>query len=103
MKKRLSTNTDDTIPQSWSIQKSETGLDVSNFVAQTAKKLVREKGILSTPNLYPSHSITLTKIDLVVSFYASDESSRLMAGMKDFISVKQPNGNIQKRLILSNL
>jgi hypothetical protein len=36
----------------------------------------------------------------------SDESSRLMLGMKDFVSVKQPDGNrvhIQKRLILSNL
>ena len=34
---------------------------MSNFMARTAKKLVREKGILSTPNPKPSHSITQTK------------------------------------------
>ena len=32
---------------------------MSNFMAQTAKKLVREKGILSTLNPKPSHSITI--------------------------------------------
>ena len=64
------------------------------------------RGILSTPNPKPSHSITQTKVDLVVSFYESDESSWLMPGMKDFVSVKQLDGkrvHIQKRLILSNL
>ena len=59
---------------------------MSNFMAWTAKKLVREKGILSTPNPKASHSITQTKVDLV-SFYESDESSWLMPGMKDFVSL----------------
>ena len=79
---------------------------MSNFMARTAKKLVGEKGILSTPNPKPSHSITQTKVDLVVRFYESDESSWLMPEMKDFVSVKQPDGkrvHIQKRLTLSNL
>ena len=61
-------------------------------MAQTAKKLVREKGILSTPNIKPSYFITQTKVDLVVSFYESDESSWLMPGMKEFVSVKQLDG-----------
>ena len=120
------------LPQSCSIRKIETEFGVSNFMARTAKKLVREKGILSTPNPKLSHSITQTKVDLVGSFYESDESSRLMPGMKDFVSVKQPDGkrdesdessrlmpgmknfvsvkqldgkrvHIQKQLILSNL
>ena len=89
------------LPRSWSIRKIETEFGVSNFMAQTAKKLVREKSILSTPNLKPSHSITQTKVDLI-SFYESDESSWLMPGMKDFVSVKQPDGkrvHIQKQLI----
>ena len=93
------------LPQSWSIRKIETEFGVSNLVAWTAKKLVREKSILSTPNPKPSHSITQTKVDLV-SFYESDESSWLMTGVKDFVSVKQLDGkrvHIQKRLILSNL
>ena len=94
------------LPQSWLIQKIETEFGMSNFMARTAKKLVREKGILSTPNPKPSNSITQTKVHLVVSFYESDESSRLMPGMKDFVSVKQLDGkrvHYQKRLILSNL
>ena len=85
------------LPQSWSIRKIEKEFGVSNFMTRTAKKLVRENGILSTPNPRPSHSIAQTKIDLVVSFYESDESSRLMARMKDFVSVKQPDGKrVQK-------
>ena len=47
---------------------------MSNFMARTAKKLVREEGILSTPNPKLSHSITQTKVDLVVSFYESDDA-----------------------------
>ena len=84
------------LPQSWSIRRIEPEFSVSNFMAQTAKKLVGEKGILSTPNPKPSHSITQTKVDLVVRFYESGESSWL----------KQPDGkrvHIQKRLTLSNL
>ena len=94
------------LPKSWSIRRIESEFGVSNFMARTAKKLVREKGILSTPNPKPSHSITQSKIDLVVSFYESDDSSRLMPGMKDFFSVKQTDGrrvHVQKRLVLSNL
>ena len=71
----------------------------------TDKKLIIEKGILSNPNPKPSHSITQSKIDLVVSFYESDDSSRLMPGIKDFVSVKQADGrrvHVQW-LVLSNL
>ena len=65
------------LPQSWSIRKIEMEFCVSNFMAWTAKNLGREKGILSTPNPKPNHSITQTKVDLVVSFYESGESSQL--------------------------
>ena len=94
------------LPKSWSIRRIESEFGVSNFMARTAKKLVREKGILSTPNPKPSHSITQSRIDLVVSFYESDDSSWLMPGMKDFVSVKQTDGrrvHVQKRLVLSYL
>ena len=39
------------LPKSWSIRRIESEFGVSNFMARTAKKLVREKGILSTPGL----------------------------------------------------
>ena len=57
---------------------------------------------MSTPDPKPRHCIS---IDLVVGFYESDNSSRMMPGRKDFVSVKQIHGRvqIQKRLILCNL
>ena len=44
------------LPKSWSIRRIKSEFGVSNFMARTAKKLVREKGILSTPNPKPSHT-----------------------------------------------
>ena len=69
-------------------------------MAHTAKKPIREKGILSTLNPKPSHSIT----DLVVSFYESDDSNQLILWMKDCeISQMEEGCMFKKRLVLSNL
>ncbi len=53
----------------------------------------------------PGQSIPQTTVELAISFYESDSSSRMMPGKKDFISVKQAHGReqVQKRLILCNL
>ena len=69
------------------------------------KSLVEEKGILSLPDPKPGHSLTQGTADLVVAFYESDESSRMMPGKKDFVSIKDAGGrrHIQKRLVLCNL
>ena len=69
------------------------------------KLLVKEKGILSLPDPKPGHSLPQETADLVVAFYESDESSRMMPGKKDFMSVKDAGGrrHIQKRLVLCNL
>ena len=74
-------------------------------MARKAKKLVLEKGILSTPNPKPGHSVAQRTIDLVTEFYQSDEVSRMLPGKKDFVSVKKAEGrvHIQKRLVLCNL
>ena len=44
-------------------------------------------------------------VELVSSFYESDETSRMMPGKKDFVSVKRTEGrvHVQKRLVLCNL
>lgn len=44
--------------------------------------------------------------DSVAKFYQDDEISMMMPGMKDFVSVRNENGEkkkIQKRLVLGNL
>ena len=60
---------------------------------------------MPTPDPKPRHCIAKKSIDLVVGFYECDNSSRMMPGRKDFVSVKQVHGQvqIQKRLILYNL
>lgn len=93
------------LPKSWSIRKIQTEFEASNFMVRKAKELVKEKGILSTPDPKPGHGIAQKTSELVVSYYENDSSSRMMPGKKDFISVKQAQGRVQvqKRLILCNL
>ena len=93
------------LPMSWSIEKVQAEFGATNFMVRKAKLLVREKGVLSSPDPQPGHRIAERIVDLVISFYESDSSSRIMPGKKDFISVKGEHGrmHVQKRLILSNL
>ena len=93
------------LPKSWSIQKVQTEFGATNFMVRKAKQLVKEKGVLSSPDPRPGHCLSKSTVDRVVAFYESDNSSRMMPGKKDFVSVKSEHGreHVQKRLILSNL
>jgi len=74
-------------------------------MARKAKQLVKEKGVMSTPNPKPGRSLPESTVDLVTSFYENDENSRLMPGKKDCISVRVEGKrvSVQKRLVLCNL
>lgn len=95
------------LPRSWSCAKIESEFGVTNYMARKSKKLVEEKGILSTPD--PKHGKPLPQETavLVKEFYCSDEISRLMPGKKDYVSMgKNFEGkpiHVQKRLVLVNL
>ena len=93
------------LPKSWPAKRIQSEFGASNYMARKAKNLVKEKGILSTPNPKPGNPLAMHKAHLVSGFYESDEVSRLMPGKKDFVSVKQGDQRIhvQKRLVLSNL
>ena len=52
------------------------------------RELVKQNGILSSPNLKPGHSIAAETCESVCRFYESDEVSRIMPGKKDFVSVR---------------
>ena len=93
------------LPKSWSIERTQAEFGASNFMVRKAKQLVKDKGVLSSPDPQPGHCLAKTTIDHVVAFYESDSSSRMMPGKKDFVSVKGEHGraHVQKRLILSNL
>ena len=75
-------------------------------MAQKAKQLVKDKGILSSPDPRPSHTIPQETSDLVIGFYKSDGCSRLMPGKRLLVSKTwtwHGRTQVQKQLILCHL
>ena len=93
------------LPQSWTLKKIQVMFKTSDYMARKAKQLVLEKGIFATPNPKPGHFLPIKSVDLVKSFYESDDVSRVMPGKKDFVSIIQGGKRVhmQKRLVLGNL
>lgn len=93
------------LPKSWSMKRIETEFEATNYMVRKAKKLVEDKGILSTPNQKAGRTLPASVVDNVRAFYCSDSTSRLMPGMKDYVSVNVDGQRqkIQKRLVLCNL
>lgn len=94
-------------PQSWGRKKIAAEFNASERQVRKAKEMVAEHGILTLPNSKKARNkLTSETESLVKAFYANDENSRLLPGMKDFVSVKKDDGSreqVQKRLILCNL
>ena len=80
------------LPKSWSIRKVQKEFGASNFMARKAKQLVEEIGILSTPDPKPGCMLPQSTVDLVTCFHESDETSRLIPGKKDCVTVRKPDG-----------
>ena len=93
------------LPKSWSMRKVQAQFGASDYMVRKARELVKQKGILSTPNLKPGHSLAAETCESVCRFYESDEISRLMPGKKDFVSVRlgEKREHFQKWLHLGNL
>ena len=93
------------LPKNWTIRKVQEEFGASNYTVRKAKEIVKEKEILFTPNPKPGHTLPAETINLVQSFYESNEVNRMMPGCKDFVSVRKAGQrvHIQKRLISSNL
>ena len=70
------------LPMSWSIDRIQTEFGASNFMVRKAKQLVKQHGILSSPNPQPGRpNLTEKVIDTVKSFYESDSSSTRKKGL----------------------
>jgi hypothetical protein len=52
-------------PNSWSIRKIQQEFKVSSYMVWTAKKLVAEKIIFSSPNLKPGKMLPLVTAEMV--------------------------------------
>ena len=76
------------------------------YQARLAKKIVEDKGVMSSPNAKARKSLSEDTVKLVQAFYYHDDISRVMPGKKDFVSVRNEKGekeHRQKRLVLCNL
>ncbi|KZR98119.1 Cc8L18.2-like protein, partial [Daphnia magna] len=86
---------------SWSKEVTADYFSVTVSEVKRARLLKQEKGILAVPDPKKGRKITPEEIEIVEEFYLSDEFSRLMPGMNDYISVRLQDGEkktkIQKR------
>jgi hypothetical protein len=93
------------LPKSWTNKRVANEFGASNYMVRKAKKLVEEKGILTTPNPKAGKTLLQKTADEVKDFYSSDEISRMMPGKKDYVSITMDGKrqHVQKRLVLCNL
>ena len=81
--------------------------ETSKYMVKKSRKLKDERGIFpETPKLSKGKRVTPEDRRSIIEFYESDEVSRLCAGSKDFVMVRNEDGEKvkkQKRLILGNL
>jgi hypothetical protein len=71
------------LPKSWSIRKVEEVFpSASNCMIRRAKQLVMDQGIMSSPSPKPGKTLKEVTVEVVKSFYNSDEVSRIMPGKR---------------------
>ena len=75
-------------PKSWGRRKLREVFGKSERQAIKVKQLVSEHGILIVPNPKKGRALPLEIETLVNTFYERDAISRMMPGMKDFVSEK---------------
>ena len=66
------------------------------YMVRQAKNLVHEKGIFPSPNQKLGRGLAPTTEQLIVEMYLSDEMSRVMPGMKDYVSVMTDTGKRER-------
>lgn len=94
------------LPENWSIRKIIKEFKAPDFQVRQAKKLLKQKGILSTTNQKPGKNLPTETLNKIIEFYENDVVSRPMPGIKDCVSVKDKEGKkvkVSKRLMLCNL
>jgi len=94
------------VPKSWSAYKIANFFKTTSRIAQRAKSLASESGVMAAPNIRVGKKMANHLLDKIIHFYEKDENSREMPGKNDYVSVKQSDGSrkqVQKRLIYCNL
>ena len=66
--------------------------DCSEREAREAKDLVANSGVFSIPAKKRGKILPADTVNSVKGFYERDDISRIMSGLKDYVSIKQSNG-----------
>jgi hypothetical protein len=94
-------------PINWTIPTTADFFSVSECLVRRARILKNKKGVMAIPNKNKGRPLSEDELQIVSSFYESDEYSRMPPGMKDTVSVRQPGASekvkVQKRLLLLNI
>ncbi len=89
------------VPSSWSAQVTANFFYASISEVKRSRILKKEEGILGIPDKIKRRKITQEEIEILHEFYMSDEHSRIIPGMNDYISVQVKEGEkkteMQKR------
>lgn len=93
------------LPACWSLKKVQEEFDATTHMIRTAKQLAKEGCLLAQPQQRKGHSLPETTVQIITEFYESDDFSRIMAGKKDYVTVRYSGEKrqVQKRLVLCNL
>lgn len=77
-------------PRSWSIREVKLEFNASYRMTRKAnnKSLQTEHGFGSSPDPRPSRTLCNDVVSRVIEFYCSDGISRIMAGRKDFVTIR---------------
>lgn len=94
-----------TLPSDWSSKKIRREFQVSRRMVTRAKRLREKSGFAAQPEKRKGKNLKISTRDEVIEFYLSDNISRMMPGMKDFVSIVKDGQKcqVQKKLLLFNL
>ena len=91
--------------KSWPLRRAEKEFSTTLHMARQARRLVEEKGIMTSPNPRQGRTLPAEVAEKVVQFFCCDEISRLMPGKKDYVTIREgeEKKQVQKRLVLCGL
>ena len=92
-------------PQSWTINETANYFGVSDCIVRQAREVRKNCGVLEDLPRNFREGLSQELKEKVKRFYESDDISRMCPGKKDYVSVRNDNGDkvkLQKRL-LANL
>ena len=81
-------------PAGWTIAQTSEQFQVSKYKVKQARRLLKEKGILSEFEAKQGRTLSQEVEHRVTEFYNSDEYTRLLPGAKDYVSIRDNNGQV---------